>query len=105
MERLTAKALKRSQCQTNIQIIEVGHGKDFGSLGRLDDMLDSHARGFRSATAADPIRDLLLLTGSPVEESLSHLDVAGHADTFVTLQRLIEQRLRLFAIPWGGAID
>ena len=37
-----------------------------------------------------PIRDLLSPTGGAGEERLSHLDVARHSDTLVTLQRFIE---------------
>ena len=38
------------------------------------------------------------------EKSSGHLDVARHPDLRVSLQRFSEQRLRLFAITWGGAI-
>jgi hypothetical protein len=79
--------------------------RDGTSEVRGDDMRGSHAGGFRSAPAAESNRDLLLPTGSPVEERLSNLDVACHSDTFVTLERLCEQRLRLFVIPWCGAIN
>jgi hypothetical protein len=52
-----------------------------------------------------PIRDLLLPTGSSIEEGPGYLDVAGHSDLCVALQRFSEPRLRLFAITWGGAIN
>ncbi len=42
------------------------------------------------ATAADRIRDLLLPTGSSVEERLGHLDMARHSDMCVSLQRFVE---------------
>src|ERR1700739_4923789 len=40
----------------------------------------------------------------PVEKSLSHLNVAGHPDLRIALQRLTKQRSRFFAIAYGGAI-
>jgi hypothetical protein len=49
--------------------------------------------------------DLLLPIGGSGEERLSHLDVARHSDLRVGSERLAEQRLRLFAITWGGAIN
>ena len=47
----------------------------------------------------------LLLTGVLIHEGLDYVDVPGHTNTSVTLQRLAKQRSRLFAIPWAGAID
>jgi len=46
------------------------------------------------ATAADRIRDLLLPTGSSVEERLGHLDMARHSDMCVSLQRFVESGSR-----------
>jgi hypothetical protein len=39
------------------------------------------------------------------KEPPDYLDVARHSDLRVALQRFSEQRLRLFAISWCGAID
>jgi len=67
-ELLRAKALRRCR-------IEEHPSKDIGTRIRLpesttdDDMLDSHARRFVS-NGGDRIRDLLLPTGSSVEERL-----------------------------------
>jgi hypothetical protein len=50
-------------------------------------------------------RVALLSAGSPIEEALGHLDVAGHSDLRVALQGFSEQPLRLFAIAWGTAVN
>src|ERR1700739_3270531 len=39
------------------------------------------------------------------EERLNHLDVAGHSDPGVGLQRFAREGLRVFAIVWRGAIQ
>src|ERR1700719_800593 len=57
-----------------------------------------------SPTAAAPIRDSLLPTSSAGEGRLGRLDMAGHSNPRVSLHSFIEQRLRFFAITWGGAI-
>jgi hypothetical protein len=44
-------------------------------------------------------------TSRLVEERPGHLDVAGHSDLRVALQRFTKQGLRFFAITWGGAIN
>jgi hypothetical protein len=48
--------------------------------------------------------DPLLPTSSSVEERLSHLDVARHSDTRVSLPRLTEQSVGSFAITRGGTV-
>ena len=54
--------------------------------------LDSHQRcGTRSETYS-------YLAGGLAEQSLDHLDVAGHPDMCVSLQSFTEQRLRFVAI-------
>jgi hypothetical protein len=47
------------------------------------------ARWVRFESAAQ-VRDLLCYPLTPVEERLDHLDVAGHSDLRVTLQRFVE---------------
>src|SRR5258708_34457446 len=42
---------------------------------------------------------------SLVHERLGYLAVPGHSDTLITLQRVNEQRLRLFEIARSGAVD
>jgi hypothetical protein len=61
-------------------------------------MLDLHRQVVRHQRATDPVRDLLLPTVSSVEERPGHLDVAGHSDMRVSLQRFAEQRSRFLAI-------
>jgi hypothetical protein len=39
-----------------------------------------------------------------IEERPGDPNVAGHSDLRVALQRFPDQRLRFFAIAWGGAI-
>src|SRR5712692_9687893 len=48
--------------------------------------------------------DCAAIRESLVEERPGHLDVAGHSDLRVALQRFSQQRLRLFAISWCCAI-
>ena len=70
--------------------------------------LTASAESVESGASKPPSSRLeidLLFDCGLAEECLSHLDVARHSDTFVTLQRPIEQRLCCFAITGSGAID
>jgi len=70
--------------------------------------LTASAESVESGASKPPSSRLeidLLFDCGLAEECLSHLDVARHSDTLVTLKRLAEQRLRFFAITWGSAID
>lgn len=57
---------------------------------RLDEYTGLAPPEDSSPTAAGPIRDLLLPSGGLAEESLYHLDVAGHSDLRVSLHRFIK---------------
>jgi hypothetical protein len=50
-------------------------------------------------------KPVALCAGGLVKKSLRYLDVTRHSDTFVTLQRLIEQLSRFFVITRCRPID
>ena len=82
-----------------------GYGTDsigdgmYSRLALVKKLLTSGAGSIRFETG-----DLFLLAGSASKERLSHLDVARHSDTRVSLQSFSEQSLRCLAITWSGAI-
>ena len=51
------------------------------------------------------IRNRLLFASALAEEGVGHLDVSGHSDLRIALQRFAQQDLRFLTITCGSSID